>query len=145
MIRNQITFLALLFAFASSVHCKKSKIIEPFPDNYVGVGLEIEIKDQFPRIVRAIPGGAAQKKGLAAGEYIVEIESEGTRGMPLAVVVDRLRGKDGTTITVGTRKQLSDPTTYVIIERVSMRKTVDGGMSLDGRNYKVSAGNEEKR
>ncbi len=65
-----------------------------------GLGIEITLKDGLLTIVSPIEGTPAWRKGLKAGDRIVKINGELTRGITLTEAVKKLRGEPGTEVTV---------------------------------------------
>lgn len=65
-----------------------------------GLGIEIGIRDSILTIIAPIDGTPAEKAGLKAGDRIVKIEGDLTRGLKLTDAVKKLRGKPNTKITI---------------------------------------------
>ena len=65
-----------------------------------GLGIEITIKDGFLTIVSPIEDTPAWGAGLKAGDIIVKIDGELTKGITLDQAVKKLRGKPGTKVTL---------------------------------------------
>ena len=65
-----------------------------------GLGIEITIKDDLLTIITPIDDTPAYKAGLQAGDRIVKIDGEITRGITLLEAVKKLRGKPGTTVAL---------------------------------------------
>lgn len=65
-----------------------------------GIGIEIAIKDELLTVIAPIEDTPAYKAGLKAGDRIVKIEAEITRGITLLEAVKKLRGKPGTKVSV---------------------------------------------
>ncbi|HEX9780318.1 MAG TPA: S41 family peptidase [bacterium] len=63
-----------------------------------GLGIEITIKDELLTIISPIDGTPAHQAGLAAGDRIVKIDGELTRGITLLEAVKKLRGRPGTQV-----------------------------------------------
>lgn len=78
--------------------CKDKRKISAFPDSYSGVGMELEMRDGMPFVVRPIGGGPAAAAGVLAGEKLVAVDGESTEGMTLAQVVERVRGPKGSAV-----------------------------------------------
>ncbi len=79
---------ALLFAAG----CSRHQSVESFPQSFAGVGLELRTARDGFEVVRTLPGGAADLAGVAAGDRVVAIGGESTRGKALGDVVMALRG-----------------------------------------------------
>lgn len=65
-----------------------------------GVGIEIAIKDEILTVVAPIEGTPAYKAGIKAGDKVVKIDKDVTRGITLLEAVKKLRGKPGTQVSV---------------------------------------------
>src|SRR3989338_9131112 len=65
-----------------------------------GLGIEITIKDDLLTVISPIDGTPAYHAGLKAGDRIVKIDGELTRGITLLEAVKKLRGKPETTVTL---------------------------------------------
>ncbi len=81
---------------------------------YVGVGLEIQMRNNQVTIVAPFDGSPAGKAGLRAGDVIVRVDGTDVSGTALQKVVQMIVGKIGTKVTLtifnpDTRK-LSDVT-----------------------------------
>ena len=73
-----------------------------------GVGIEISLRDDWLTVVAPIEGTPADAVGLLAGDRIVAIEGQSTRGISLQDAVDKLRGKIGTAVRVGIARPVPD-------------------------------------
>lgn len=65
-----------------------------------GLGIEITIRNGLLTIVSPIEGTPAFRAGLRAGDIIVKIDGEITKGITLYQAVKKLRGKPGTKVTL---------------------------------------------
>jgi carboxyl-terminal processing protease len=65
-----------------------------------GLGIEITIKDGLLTVVSPIEDTPAWKLGVKAGDIIVKIDGELTKGITLTEAVKKLRGKPGTKVTI---------------------------------------------
>ncbi len=59
---------------------------------FSGIGIVITMKDGILTVVSPIEGTPAQKAGLAAGDVIIRIDEESTKGMALWEAVSKMRG-----------------------------------------------------
>ena len=76
-----------------------------------GIGAQLREKDGVTEITRVMPGGAAQKHGKLKPDDVIVSVGQGDQGpmldvveMPLKDVVDKIRGKAGTTVRLGVKK-----------------------------------------
>ncbi|MBK9293454.1 MAG: S41 family peptidase [Oligoflexia bacterium] len=65
-----------------------------------GVGIEISLQDDILTVMSPIEDTPAYKAGIKAGDKVVEINSQTTKGMSLAEAVSVMRGKKGTKVSV---------------------------------------------
>lgn len=68
----------------------------------VGIGVEIKFDPDSGLIgvKRLIPGGAAEKAGLAAGDQILKIDGRSYKGKAMREVVDAIRGREGDSVSL---------------------------------------------
>ena len=113
---------------ALSAACEK-QLINPFPSNYVGVGVELTMREESPVVVRAIAGGPAATAGLQPEDQLIEIDHMSTNGLNLADVVVKLRGAEGSSVHVMLKRQGQALSTQIV--RTAMQK--------DGDDYTASS------
>jgi len=65
-----------------------------------GIGIQIGIRDNWLTVIAPIDGTPAYRAGLRAGDRIIEIEGETTKGMKIREAVRRLRGEPGTKVRI---------------------------------------------
>ncbi len=76
---------------------------------YGGLGIEIEQKEGFIRIITPLDDSPAAKAGIQAGDIIVKINDIPTKDMSLDDAGNKLAGKIGEKINLTIVRQLSDP------------------------------------
>ena len=69
-----------------------------------GLGIIISVRDDFPTVISPIEDTPAARLGIRGGDKIVEIEGEGTKGWDVQDAVDKLRGPEGTPVTIGIKR-----------------------------------------
>jgi carboxyl-terminal processing protease len=72
---------------------------------YGGIGISIDIRDEWLTVVSPIEGTPAFKLGIRAGDRIVKIEGETTKGITTSEAASKLRGRKGTTVHITIRRQ----------------------------------------
>jgi carboxyl-terminal processing protease len=72
---------------------------------FSGIGIEITIQDNILTIISPIEGTPAAKAGLKAKDIIVEIDGEKTKEMGAVEAVKRLRGAQGSTVTISVYRE----------------------------------------
>jgi len=84
-----------------------------------GTGIEIGIKGGVLTVIAPIEDMPAFRAGLQAGDKIVKIENESTKGMKLMDAVERLEGEPGTQVSVTVmRDSLHDPKIYTLTREI---------------------------
>jgi carboxyl-terminal processing protease len=68
--------------------------------SFGGLGIEITIKDGILTVISPIEDTPAYRAGIKAGDRIVKINEESTKGLNLMECVKRLRGAKGTHVTI---------------------------------------------
>lgn len=78
------------------------KMNEPLEGNFEGIGIQFNILKDTITVVSPIPGGPSEALGIQASDRIIKIEEETVAGIGVtnSMVVDRLRGKKGTTVNI---------------------------------------------
>ena len=85
--------------------------------SFGGIGVEIGMKDGWLTVISPIEDTPAFRAGLLAGDRIIEIEGEGTKGMGMLDAVKKLTGKPGSKVTVGVRHELKNEEMTVTLTR----------------------------
>ncbi|MCG8563668.1 MAG: S41 family peptidase [Desulfobacterales bacterium] len=93
---------------------------------FSGIGIVITMKDGILTVVSPIEGTPAQKAGVMAGDIIIRINDESTKGMALWEAVSKMRGPRHQEVTItlfreGEAAPLSIPIKRDIIPLTSVR------------------------
>jgi C-terminal peptidase prc len=109
---------------------KERKVQEQSAGNrYVGIhiGLGTDEKAKRPAIMNVIEGGPAARAGVQSNDLLEEIDGVDTKGMPLREAVDRLRGDEGTSVTIKVRQAgAAESRTYTIVRGQHPLLTIAG-------------------
>jgi len=90
-----------------------------------GLGIQISIIGDVPVVISPIEGTPAYDIGLQAGDRIVRINGEPTKGKGIAEIVNTLRGKPGTQVTITIEREgVESPIDYTITRAVIKIKAV---------------------
>jgi carboxyl-terminal processing protease len=68
--------------------------------NLQGIGAELTMKDSLLTVVAPIKGSPAAEAGLLPNDIIIEVDGESTDGIALNDLVRKIRGPEGTTVTL---------------------------------------------
>jgi len=74
---------------------------EQISGTYAGVGLQMDVRDQWPTVIEAIPGGPSHRAGILAGDRIVKVGTEATKGWSTGEASRALRGPPGSRVALG--------------------------------------------
>jgi carboxyl-terminal processing protease len=105
--------------------------------DYGGVGLEIVDRDEFITVVSPLPGTPGSRAGIRAGDQIVEVDGESTRGWSAQQAVQVLRGRPGSDAEVQIlRPGVDEPIEFTLTrERVQLRSVPFSALLDDGVGY----------
>jgi carboxyl-terminal processing protease len=76
------------------------RLTEQTTGNYIGIGAQIQRRDEYPMIIAPFPGSPAERAGLRTGDRVVEIDSMKTRGWTTDEATRALRGPPDSDVTV---------------------------------------------
>ena len=101
--------------------------------DYGGVGLEIVDRDEYVTVVAPLPGTPASRAGIRAGDRIIEVEGESTRGWSAQQAVQVLRGSPGSPVEVLMERPGVEAAIPFTIERERiLLRSVPFGLLLEG-------------
>lgn len=99
---------------------------------FSGVGIEFNIRHDTVRVVNVIAGAPAERAGLRPNDRILTIDGGSAIGMTRGDVQSKLRGKRGSTVTVGIKRSGTEEINEYIITRDNIPlKTVDAAYTVD--------------
>lgn len=104
---------------------------------YGGIGISIDIRDEWLTVVSPIEGTPAFKLGIRAGDRIVKIEGESTKGITTSEAAAKLRGRKGSTVHITLRRQGEPLPIELDIERdvIELKSVPYAAVVRDGVGY----------
>jgi carboxyl-terminal processing protease len=87
---------------------------------FSGIGLTVTQVKQGLRVERVFPDSPAEKAGLESGDLIVSVEGESIAGESSAVSTERIKGPEGTEVTIGVKKPSGGKVRELKIERAQI-------------------------
>ena len=97
---------------------------------FSGIGIYIDVRDDYPLVVQPINNTPASKAGLRAGDRIVVVDGVATKGMSLQEAVTRIRGPQGTTVRLRLRRADEDFDVSIVRARIQI-VAAEGPEGLD--------------
>jgi carboxyl-terminal processing protease len=67
---------------------------------YGGIGVQIDRRNGWITVIAPLPGTPGARAGLQAGDRIIEVEGESTRGWDVDMAVSQLRGPKGSPVNI---------------------------------------------
>lgn len=80
-----------------------------------GIGTQIGLRDGQLVIIAPLEDSPAERAGLQADDYILEINGESTKGINIDAAADKIRGEKGTAVTLLIQRKGVPNKTYSII------------------------------
>jgi carboxyl-terminal processing protease len=103
---------------------------------YSGVGIEVALEDDQVVVVAPIEGSPADKAGIRAGDVIVMIDGVPVKTATLNDTIDRMRGKEGTTVRIGIERDgNAEPLQFSIRRQRVELHSVSADLSEPGYGY----------
>ncbi|WP_353685134.1 tetratricopeptide repeat protein [Thermodesulfovibrio sp. 3907-1M] len=84
---------------------------------FYGIGAPIVKKDDSIVITSVEPGGPAEKAGIKPGDEITEIDGRSTEELKFEDVIKKLRGSEGTNVTLTIKRKEVEEPFKIVIER----------------------------
>jgi carboxyl-terminal processing protease len=75
---------------------------EELSGDFSGIGVQVEMRKGRVVVIAPIAGSPGERAGILRGDEIVRVDGKAVeKGLPMDSVIDRLRGKPQTAVTVG--------------------------------------------
>lgn len=111
--------------------------------SFGGVGIVVGVKDKRLTVVAPIEGTPGEKAGIKSGDRIVRIDGAETKDMPLDEAVGKIRGPEGSQVTLTVEREHEELKDYVLTRSQIDIKTVSGKMLPGQTGYiRISMFNE---
>ena len=89
-------------------------------DHFKGIGAEIQVKNGQIVVVAPLDDSPAQKAGLHAGDIIMKVDNQTVAELSLDKVVAKIKGKEGTTVTLTVMDPVTGNTRDLSIVRANI-------------------------
>src|ERR1700743_1574026 len=82
-----------------------------------GIGIEITVQNSILTVISPIEDTPAWNAGIKAGDKIVEIDGESTKGFSLVEAAQKMKGKRGSKIRLGIYREGFEKPKQFVVER----------------------------
>ncbi len=96
-----------------------------------GIGIQIGVKDGKLMVIAPIEDTPAERAGLLADDEILEIDNVSTKGITVDKAADKIRGQQGTQVTLLIKRKDSEPKKYTITRAEIEVKSVSEKMPIE--------------
>lgn len=96
-----------------------------------GIGIQIGVKDGKLMVIAPIEDTPAERAGLQADDEILEIDGVSTKGITVDKAADKIRGKEGTQVTLLIKRKDVAPKTYTITRAEIEIKSISQKLPTD--------------
>lgn len=96
-----------------------------------GIGIQIAVKDGKLMVIAPIEDTPAEKAGLQADDEILEIDGVSTKGITVDKAADRIRGEEGTNVTLMVKRKDTAPKAYTITRKEIEIKSISQKIPTD--------------
>ncbi len=106
---------------------------ETIAGNFIGVGIEVGIKDNILTVIAPLKDTPAYKAGIKAGDRILKIDSTLTNELSIDKAIKIIRGERGTSVKFTIlSKDEKDPKEITVVRDVINLPTIDTELRTDG-------------
>ncbi len=110
-------------------------VVSSLNGKYQGIGAELGLREGRLIVIAPLDGSPAKSAGVRSGDCIVEIAGENTLGITLTEAVAKIRGDEGTTITLTLQRGQEEPFEVPIKRGVITLSSVSWEDKGDGTAY----------
>lgn len=103
--------------------------------SFGGVGIVLGVKDKQLTVVAPIEGTPAETAGILSGDLIVKIDGQDTKDMALDEAVGKIRGKEGSKVTLTIQRTGQEAEEYSLTRATIVLKSVSGKILENGIGY----------
>ena len=103
--------------------------------SFGGVGIVLGVKDKQLTVVAPIEGTPAETAGILSGDLIVKIDGQDTKDMALDEAVGKIRGKEGSKVTLTIQRTGQEVQEYSLTRATIVLKSVSGKILENGIGY----------
>jgi len=102
---------------------------------YVGVGIQLQPDEHYPVVVGVIENTPAEKAGIKPNDQIIKVDGTDILDEPLGMVVQKIRGLEGTKVRLTIRREGTDDFELELVRVDIDTPTVSWKVLDDGAGY----------
>lgn len=102
---------------------------------YTGVGLYIGVDGKYITVIAPIKGSPADRAGIRTGDKILKVDDKDVTGMPSDAVVNLIKGKAGTRVTLWISRDNGPPFSVTLVREYINIPSAEGKMLEDDIGY----------
>jgi carboxyl-terminal processing protease len=110
---------------------------EAIEGHFSGIGLSVTAADRGLRVERVFKGSPAEKAGIEVGDTIVSVEGESIAGLNANVATERIKGPEGTEVTIGVLDRESGEVRKLRLTRAEIAVPVVSSKTTEVDNRKL--------
>lgn len=103
--------------------------------SFGGVGIVLGVKEKQLTVVAPIEGTPAEAAGIQSCDLIMKIDKQDTKEMALDEAVGKIRGKEGSSVSLTIQRTGQEPQEYTLNRATIVLKSVSGKMLESGIGY----------
>ncbi|MBM7865442.1 PDZ domain-containing protein [Heliobacterium gestii] len=107
-------------------------LLESVNMNYFGVGMVIAPGGDYPLVEKTFPNSPAEKAGIQSGDAIIQINGESTHDLSVDKLAGKVRGPEGTTVSLVLRPAASEEERTIELKRQRIDLPQVEGKMLEG-------------
>jgi len=107
---------------------------EDISGDFIGVGIEITVKDGNIVVISPIEGSPAMQSGIMEGDIITRVDGVGIKSKPVDDIVKLIRGRPNTRVKLEVKREgIEDPLDFELTRAKIHTKSVNYGL-IEGQN-----------
>jgi carboxyl-terminal processing protease len=112
-------------------------LTEQTSGNYAGLGIQIDVRNDWITVVAPLPETPAERAGIQTGDQIIAVNGKSTEGWKNDEAVKALRGEAGSKVTILVRRAgIPEPISYTLTRaNIHIRSVPQGTLFGEGIGY----------
>ena len=102
---------------------------------YAGIGVELDLRDDFVTVIAPLAGTPADSAGILPGDRIISLNGKPTHGLAMEEVQAAMRGASGTRVTLGIERNDQPLPPMTLTRREIVYHPVQRAQLLNGVGY----------